>query len=268
MSNLKVATLNAITSTTGVPELKIRRVEREILGEARTVRVNVPGKAGAWTYPEEPGDRRIRLIGWLQAEGVSAKRTAIHNLAEWLGATTEVVNLSVDDETDRYYEVTVDGWDVDTSERHPQVVIDFVGGAYGLASSLTTQTEAVSGSPDSGTFNSTDDYAAEPVIEITPTNGTVTGFTLTLNGDTIEWSGGTIVDDDTITISCVSDTVTLGTNDDMELTGFFDPDSVSMAAVSVSGFPEIIVGTNTWSLSWTGTATTITLEFTWRERFL
>jgi phage-related protein len=269
MSNLKVVTLDGVTSTAGVAELKIRRVERDALGEDRTERVEVPGRAGAWTFPESPGTRRIRLIGWLQAEGVAAKRTAIHNLSEWIAAAQDAeVQLIVSDESDRFYDVTVKDWDVDTAERHPTVVIEFVGSAYALATALSTHTENASGSPDSGTFNVTDDFAADPVIEITPTNGTLTGFTLTLNGDTVEWIGGLIGDDDTITISSLSDTVTLGANDDMELTGVFDPLDVSMAAVSVSGFPSLVPGSNSWALTWTGTATTVDVDFTWRERFI
>lgn len=269
MTNLKVVTLDGTTSTSAVPELKIRRVERDLFGEDRTARVEIPGRDGALTYPEEPGQREIRLVGWLQAEGVAAKRDAIHNLAEWLApAVAAEVQLIVDDEADRYYNVTAVDWEVDTGERHPVVVIEFAGSAYGYATSASTHTEAASGaSPDSGAFNPALDTAVDPVIEITPTNGTITAFELSINGDTIDWSG-LLNDDETLTISSLSDTVTVGASGDVDLTGAFDPNAVSMETVAVSGFPELVPGSNSWVLAWTGTATTVDIDFTWRERFI
>ena len=269
MSNLKVVTINSVTSTTGVPELRVRRVDRDLLGEARDVRQDLAGKAGSWNYPEEMGDRTIVVHGWLQAESISAKRTAIHNLADWCRTTAEV-SLSVDDETDRYYLVTLDKWDVDTSMRYPSVTLTFVGSPFGFATSESTQSEAVSGAgSDSGSFNITDDVAAEPVIEVTPTNGTMTSFQLTVNGASVSWTG-LLADDQTITISSLSQTVTTGVNTDVNLTGAFDPNDVDMETVTVSaaGFPELVNGSNAWSISWTGTATTATIEFTWRKRFI
>lgn len=266
MSNLKTVTLDG-TASSSVSELRIRRVDRSLLGEARDVQALVPGRDGSWTYPEEPGNRRIVIVGWLQAEGVSAKRTAIHNLAAWVETPDPPVHLIVSDESDRFYEVTLSDWEVDTSERYPTVVIEFVGSAFAYANSLSTHTENASGTPDSGTFVLSIVMEADPVIEITPTNGTITSFTLTINGASITWTGGTIGDDETITISSISDTVTIGANDDMELTGVFNPDDISMASVEATGFPVLIPGTNAWALEWTGTATTVDIDFSWRERF-
>jgi predicted phage tail component-like protein len=265
MSNLKVVTLNSVTSTAGVSALRIRRVDRDLLGERRDVRVPVPGRDGSWVFPEEPGNRTIVIHGWLAAESMAAKRTAIHDLAEWVNTAGEVA-LSVDDESDRFYYVTLDSWDVDTSQRYATVEIEFTASAYGMANSLSTETLSLSGtSPESGSFNVTDDLGAYPVVEITPTNGTITAFTLTVNGFVLSWSG-TLLDDETLTISSLSFTVTEGVNGDTMLTGAFGAGALSMSEVS-GEFPELVPGSNPWSLEWTGTATTITDEFTWRERF-
>jgi predicted phage tail component-like protein len=264
VSNLKVVTLNSITSTSGVSALRIRRVDRDLLGERRDVRVSVPGRDGSWFYPEEPGDRKIVIYGWLAAESMSAKRTAIHDLAEWVNTTGEVA-LAVDDESDRFYYVTLDSWDVDTSQRYATVEIEFTASAYGLANNLSTENIAVSGSPDSGTFAISDDLGAYPIIEITPTNGTMTSFTLDVNGYALTWAGA-LADDETLTVSSVSFTVTAGANVDTMLTGAFDPNDLDMSDVS-GEFPELEPGTNDWSLIWTGTATTVTVLVTWRRRY-
>lgn len=266
MSNLKVVTLNSITSTSGVSALRVRRVDRDLLGARRDVRVSMPGRDGSWVFTEEPGNRRIIVHGWLAAESIAAKRSAIHDLADWVDTATGEVALSVDDESDRFYWVTLDDWDVDTSQRYAQVEIEFVGSAYGQANSLSTQTINVSGSsPQSGSFAISDEVSAFPVVEITPTNGTVTSFTLTTNSIALSWSG-LIPDDNTLTISSVSDTVTTGQNGDVNLTGAYDPTDLDMANVT-GQFPILESGTNTWNLVWAGTATAITLVYTWRRRY-
>jgi predicted phage tail component-like protein len=258
-------TLGGTALGSACPEFRVRDINRGLLGERRDEYVQVPGRPGSWLYTEEPGDRVIVIEGIMRADGTAARRSAMRSLARW-AQTDGTAQMIFGDEPDRFYAVTLaDAPDVNEVLRYGEVELEFRADPYPLSTSLSTETIAVSGSPDSGTFAVSDDIGAYPVIEITPTNGTITSFTLTVNGFQLAWSG-TLLEDETLTISSVSFTVTAGQNGDTMLTGAFDPNLLEMSDV-IGEFPELVPGTNDWSLSWVGTATTVTVEVTWRERF-
>lgn len=258
-------TLNGVALSTAIPSAYVLNVTRPLVGRRRHKTVDVPGRAGSWLFPEQPGDREIAIEFDLQEATFEERRAAVRDFAYWadIGA---VSNLVISDEPERFYQAILDdSGDVVERLAHGSVVIRFLVGPYALASAITVETISPVSDPDSGTFVVTDRVQAEPVVEITPTNGTMTGFLLTVNGYTLSWAGA-LASGETITISSLSDTVTLGANDDVDLTGAFDEASVDMADVS-GEFPLLFEGSNAWSISWDGTATTASLVFTWRERF-
>ena len=266
------ATLDGIPLATAVPDALILRVRRSLTGRVRTDTIDVPRRAGSWRFPESPGDARVTIELDITADTFTERRAACRALAEWIAPALDgEVQLILDDEPDRFYTVMLDSAaDPDEWLVAASVTLDFTADPYTYSTTISTETVNASGTPDSGTFNLAIDYPAEPVIEITPTNGTLSSFVLTVNGETIEWTGDTLASGETITISSISDTVSVGENVDVNLTGAFDPVDAEqgIAGVSATGFPELVPGINEWAISWTGTATTVDVVFTYRARSL
>lgn len=258
--------LNGEDLSTAVAEALVLDVRRPLVGKRRHTRVEIPGRAGSVTFDEEPGDRVLEIVIDLEAATFEDRRDAVRRLARWAEVGTSS-QLIISDEPDRYHDAILENADT-VLERllYGAATLRFAVGPYSLASTPSTQTENATSNPDSDTFNITDDVYAEPVIELTPAGGTLTGFTLTVNGSALTWTGDTILAGETLTISSISDTITIGENEDVDLTGAFDEEDVSMADVSGT-FPLLFSGANAWSLSRSGTATSVSIVFTWRERF-
>lgn len=259
--------LNGVALSTAVPEALVLKVARQLAGARRNVFVDVPGRAGSWAFIEQPGDRTLVATLDISADSFATRRAAIRALAYWadVGAVSRLI---IDDEPDRFHEALLDA-SVDPAEwltSVEQLEVPFRVGPYALAVDLSIETLSISGgSPASGSFTVPDLVEGLPVVEIRPTDGTMTELTWTLNGTALTF-GATLLDEETVTISSISDTVTLGVSGDVDLTGAFVPASVAMGSVS-GDFGRIVEGVNAWSLQWTGTATTATVTVTWRERF-
>jgi len=262
-------TLDGVSLATAVPSAAVLSVARGLTGAPRGELVEVPGRAGSWQFPEEPGDRPIRVTLHLLADDITERRAEVRALAAWVHHTGRV-DMVIADEPDRLERVTVKTTPAPTEWlTAADITLEFAAEAYSYAVSTSSEAVTAAGSPDSGTFDIDNLFVdAEPIIEITPLNGNLTSFEKTLNGDTIGWSDALVASGDTITISSLNDTVTIGANVDMELTGFFDPDDVAMQTVTATGFPLLVPGSNAWALTWAGTATNVRIEFTWRERYI
>lgn len=257
-------TLNGVALSAAVPTALVLRVERELVGKRRHSDVEIPGRAGSWRFDEEPGNRTIRVWIDIQADSFEARRAAVRELAYWCDIGT-TANLVVSDEPDRYHEAILD--DEPNPEEwlvRAEIPLRFTAGPYALSSTLSTQTVTATTNPDSDTFSIPDAVTAEPVLEITPTGGALTSFVLTVNGYVLTWSGN-LAAGTTLTISSISDTVSTGPNTDVNLTGAFVVGDLDM--VDVAGeFPLLLPGSTSWSFEWTGGATSVGIEFTWRER--
>lgn len=259
-------TLNNVALSSAVPSAKVLGVRRELLGRRRFNRIDIPGRAGSWHYDEEPGDRELIIGLDIQADTFAARRTAVRALAYWcdVGAVSRLI---IDDETDRYHDAIIANGDTAEWLNNATIDLRFLVGPYALAIATTTQAISAAGGSGSGSFAVGDEVTAEPVIELQAVGGTLTGFTLTINGYALTWAGPDVIAaGEFITVNAISSTVTLGANDDVDLTGAYDTVSLSMTDVS-GEFPLILEGTATWSLTYTGTATSVTAELQWRERF-
>lgn len=257
-------TLNGSNLAAAVPEALVVSVTRQLVGARRHSRVSIPGRAGSWTFDEEPGDRRIVVRIDIQADTFAERRAAIRNLAGWADVGT-TANMVIDDEADRFYRVLLDDApDVNEWLLRGECELVFVADPYAYLVTPSSEAIVANTNPDSGSFIIDDTVTAEPVVEITANAGSILTFTLTVNGYALTWAG-TLAAGETITISSISDTVTVGINADVDLTGTFDVNDLTMTDVS-GEFPVLFGGTNTWSLVWTGTATSADVDFTWRER--
>lgn len=261
----QVVTINGVTSTSGCPKLHIQRVDRDFLGARRDQLVLVPARDSSYVFPEEPGDRSLVIVGRLRADGISAKRTAVHLLSKWAD-TAGLVHIIVDDETDRYWEgILTGGITVDDTERYGYVEIEYTVGAYALAVNTSSAALVMNTNPDSDTFSAPDLVSSKPVIELTPHGGNMTSFVLTVNDDALAVTE-TVASGSTITVSSIVPIVTIGVSTDVNLTGAYNPAAVRMVNV-IGTFGQIQPGTNTIELSWVGSATSVDVDITWRERF-
>jgi len=259
------ATLNDVVLSAAVPTAAVLKVSRGLVGGRRHVAVDIPGRAGAWVFEEEPGDRYISLVVDLQASTFALRRAAVRSLADWADVGA-VAQLILDDETDRFYNVILDGDpELDEHLNNAGVELRFRSAPYAEAVSISTSSPSATASGgSSGTFTAADTITALPIVEVQANGGNVTVLTFTLNGDTI--IAGPISSGASIAISSISSTVTTGPNTDTELTGAYDTAEVVMSGVS-GAFPFIDPGSNAWSASWTGTATSLTITISWRRRY-
>lgn len=258
------ASLNGVALST-ISEVELLRPRRPF-PSPRHRSIEVPGRAGSLIFTDEPGDRIITLDLHLLAATPAARRTAVAELVDWafVGAVSALI---IDDQPDRYEDAILDG-SVDPDEwlSSAKISLPFRCGAYALAIATSTESLSATTNPDSDTFVIADGVDARPVIEITPTGGTVTAFTLTVNGFALSWEG-TLLAGETLTVSSLSETITEGVSTDVNLTGAYNAADVRMTDAS-GFFPLLTPGSNAWSFSWTGTATSVALELEWRERFL
>lgn len=261
-------TLGGVLLSNAVPAALVMRITRPLVGTRRNVFVDVPGRAGSWVFPEQAGDRTLTVEVDIEGADFPDRRAAVRALADWADVGT-VAQLIVDDEPDRFHEVILDaGVDVNEWLRYAgDISVPFRAGPYALSVVPIVESFSITGgSPAADTFEATASVDGLPIIQLIPTNGTMTGFTFELNDAAISYTG-LVLALHAITISAISDTVQIGVNTDTELTGAFNPADVAMSSVIANDFPRVIPGTNSWALSWTGTATAVSLEITWRERY-
>jgi len=260
------ATLNGSSLATAVPAASILRVRRTLLGFRRDQFVDVPGRRSSWVFAEEPGDRSIVLEVDLGATSFATRRSAVTALADWADTLAGRVPLIIDDETDRYYEVVLDNApDVDEWLITGYAELSYRSGPYALAVSTSSQSITATGGAATGSFTAADGITAYPVVVVTPIGGTLTGFTLDLNGSALTWAGlrGAGLP---VTVSSISYTVTDGANTDVNLTGAYVAGDVNMSSVS-GEFPVIVPGTNTYTFTTTGTATSVRFAIQWRRNY-
>lgn len=261
-------TIDTVALSTAVASARILRVRRQLLGDRRDVHVDVPGRAGAFTFAEEPGDRRIILEVSFAETSFALRRAAARALAGWADTPSGRVNMVIDDEPDRYYEVVLESApDVDEWLAHGDAELEFRSSPYAFAVSTSSTSITASAGSASGMFVAADDeLVAFPIIEVTPLDGTLTAFELTISGDTLEWTGSGIGAGDTVTVSSPAAMVTTGPNIDVNVTGTYDPNLVDMEGVT-GEFPLINPGANTYAFTTDGTATAVRFRITWRARY-
>lgn len=261
-----VATWNG-TASSAYSGFYVNRVDRGAWGNPRSVDLDVPGRAGSWHFTEQRGLRQVSVTCTLVASAVSARRDSLAEVFDWIDVIGRK-ELYFSDQTDRYWSASLSsGINVDEAVRLGRFTIQFDAEPYALASALTEECfTGVTVPSDSDTFSMTGPVSVDPEITIVPTGGTLTAFTLTVNGDALSWSG-TVANGATLTISSISSTVLQGASGDTMLTGAFDTSALDMTDVS-GFFPVLVPGTNSWSIAdVTGGCTSLTICFKYRKRY-
>lgn len=244
-------------------EAIVANVVRGFLGAIRDVVEEVPGRAGSWTFEEKAGDRSITVVIILGTDSATERRQAIEALADWADLDTPAP-LIISDEADRYWDAKLAGMsDPEEVVLTATVELIFRVGPYAKAlelSELLAPLELVDAVGDD--FDIDDTVNAYPVVEVTAgAGGLPAGFAMSINGLNIVY-GTPVAAGDTVTISSVSYTVSLGANTDADLDGSFVEADLSMLEVD-GDFPVLIPGTNTITIE--GGDTTVAIS--WRRLF-
>jgi predicted phage tail component-like protein len=245
-----------------VTGLRVNKTTRQLLGERRTVFESVPGRPGSSSNRHEPGDRSIRIECTIIADTAALRRTAVMALAD-LVDSDESVQLIISDHTDRYWDaILVSPPNPDEWLRFGQFELEWVASPYAYSTSLSTEswtsTDGVA-----HTWTPADTVGAYPEIQI-DANADISSFILTVNGTAITY-GTPLLSGQILTISSVSYTVITGATTDVNLTGAYNPASVSMVTVD-GDFPLLVVGQNSVTLD-TPSGETADITVTWRRRY-
>lgn len=187
-------------------------------------------------------------------------------LADWMDVQSEA-NLTISDEAGIYYTGVATNFPDPSEWREVATFeLEWMVQPYSFDNSITTEAWTAD-ADDTHTWSPGLKTFTYPVIELSPTNGTLTGFNLTVNGDTLSYTGE-ILEDQIITINSIAPIVTLGANLDTQLTGAYDQTNVFMAGFS-GAFPELSPATNNvvTFVRTGGTATAINISVKFRHQY-
>lgn len=252
-------------SSTNIPELVIGQVWKPLLGSFRGVHTFVPGRPGAWYTPQKRGLREIRMSCHIIAEDAEARVEAMEAVADWLDVEAEA-KLTISNVPNRFYLATV-GDLPDPEEWREVGSFDLVWLAqpYSFDESISVE----SYSQDANENHIWDPGLLAPVwpvIQITPTNGTMTEFLLEVNGDNLTWEGS-VASGNSLTVNAIVPVVVTGVSTDTELTGAYNPAAVSLAGVGGT-FPTLMPGSNNVHfVKNAGTATAFNIQIQYRKTY-
>lgn len=258
-----VITWGSVASTS-VPGLYVQKVDRNLFGEVMDEEDQLPGRDGAWVYGDDARGMKPIPVQLQIVQAISDRRAATSDLARWLNLSG-MQNLAFSDEPDRYWRAYLPKAPPANEWRNQsKVVLEWRAEPYAYSVSTSSQCVTATGGEDSDQFMVSDDLPACPVIEITPLNGYVDGYTLTVND--YELIVQTVINQgNTQTVSGCSYTITGGLNAEAELNGAYSPSP--LWTVDARGeFPLLEAGLNDWGFSWDGSATNVRICFYWRER--
>lgn len=255
---------NGVTSSAAVPQMYVQQVNRNMFGDVLDEEVQLPGRDGAWVFPDSRGNRSIGVRCQI-VDVIPSRRGDVESAASWLNVSG-YADLLFSDQSDRYWRAylktapPVDEW-----RKQGKFGLEWRAEPYAYAVALSSQCVTADGGSESGSFTIPDALGAAPVIEITPLNGTITYYTLGVEATSLAVSA-TIESGHTQTVSSYSYTITGGQNAEAELNGAYDASPTW--TVDASGeFPLLVPGLNDWSFAWSGTATSVRICFYWRRRY-
>lgn len=258
-----IVTWDEVASST-IPDLYVTRVERGMWGEVRDSRISMPGRDGAWLFTENRGLRRITAeLVRVRSSGERLRETVV-DIADWLDKSGEK-RLVFDDQPDRYWKAALaSAPSVDEWMMLGKATVEWLAQPYAFAVSLS-EVCASATSGGSHSWTPADQIEAYPEVVITANGGAASGIEFTMNGDTLTFDSA-IGNGQSLTISSLSYTVITSPSIDTDLTGAFDPGALVMAPVS-GDFPLLLPGLNSWSVTYTGSATSVTVCVRWRRRY-
>lgn len=262
--SVKIITWNGLPSTV-VPGLVIGQVRRSLIGKPRGTRLEIPGRPGFHHFSQPPGSRKLVAECFIEGSSFQNRRDAFEDLADWLDVEFEAPLIVSDTPGIFYRAVIEDSGDSDEWREFGTFELVWEVQPYSFDNSTTVETWD-SGIDTLHEWESGLKAMVYPIIEVRPTNGTLTSFTLETNGSPLNFVGN-VVSGATVTINSLAAVVLSGVNTDIELTGAYDPTALIMSGISGT-FPELIPGENSVRfLRLGGTATNISIKVTYRKTY-
>jgi len=261
----KVITWNGVASSI-IPELTVESFERQILGEQQGNHVKIDGREGTYYFPQSRGRRSIISKMWVLSSTFGERGDILEDVADWLDVNQEA-QLILSDRPTRYWMAVLNTIPTPEEWRHlASFEIEWLVQPYSFDESISVETWT-SDVDDDHIWNPGLIMDVYPVIEITPTNGTLLSLEIQANGNSLTWAGS-VASGDTVTINSIAPTVVLGDSEDTMLTGAYDALAVSMAGVD-GAFPILIPsGTNQVRFIKTGgTATSFSIIVSYRKKY-
>lgn len=259
----KTITWNGVSSD-GLTGVIIGQINRGLIGRPRTTLMEIAGKSGAYVFPQKRGTRIITAEVSISTAAGDDHDDAVEAFADWLDVENEA-KLKIGS-SDRYYlGVVRDAPEPEEWRGLSQFQVAWECQPYAYADNVSEEIWTAS----SGTNHVWDagiTIPVQPVVLIKPTNGTLTGFTLSGNGYTLTVTFVNVASNNYVNVNCIIPAVLYGPNDDVNLTGAFDPADLAMAGTS-GDFPWLIPGASN-QLTFTkqgGTATSFEITTQYRK---
>lgn len=265
MAQSKTIHWGGVASTT-VPGLVVGKVTRSLLGSNRGTHRLVGGRKGSIFFGQPPGTRTVRAECFIESATFEDRRAALESLADWLDITTEA-KLRISDEPGVYYKATLGSIpDPDEWREFSTFDLEWICQPYAFDTSTTLESWT-SDTDDTHTWDPGLTVDVEPVIEVRPTDGTLTSFRVTTNNKQMTINH-TVSSGTTITINGQAMNVTTGADTDTEVVGAYNPANLVVSPVS-GRFPTLISGGNN-SIRFqrlSGTATQISIKVIFRKQY-
>lgn len=264
---MTTVTWNAVSSAT-IDGLTCGKITRQLVGEHRGSFISIPGRPGSHYFPEERGRRKITIECFVLTDGLAfpaGRRDAVTEVADWVDINAEC-QLILSDAPNVYYNAVLsEAPDVDEWRELGTFNLVFDAEPYAYDVDVSSELfNMVSGVPQTFDFGLV--APTWPVLEITPTNGSSSGFSLDVAGQTLNYQTP-ILDDHTVSVNALAMAVLAGTNDDVNLTGVYDPTNLLMSGVT-GVFP--LLGTGTQEITITklgGVATLFDVNVIYRKLY-
>lgn len=265
MPSSKVLVWNGVAST-DVAGLTIGPMRRDPLGEIRSSYLTVPGKEGAWMFPQPRGTKILEVECFVEADDKATFEARLREFANWLDVEGEATLALGADADTFYYGALEDATQNDEWRNTATYTLTWRVQPYLLDAVVTTEAWTAD---DNDTHVWDPDVAVylSPVIVVTPTNGTLTKFELDANGETLTYTGS-IASGQSITINGIASVIVTGPNGDTELTGAYNPSLLAVQYMEGT-FPILAPGGNNTIqfVKLGGTATAINISVSYRKRY-
>jgi phage-related protein len=195
----------------------------------------------------------------------TARRDAVTEVADWLDVGDQAA-LILGDNPDFYYNaVLTDPPDVDEWREVGRFELVFEAEPYSYDINPTgVEFNKVTGNSWTQDFGLIS--AVYPIIEVeNSSGGALPDFALTIGGATINYVGS-IADDGVVTINSIGMAVLVGANDDVNLTGVYEPTDLIMSGVTGS-FPILQPGVNSLSIDSSTPGASVVVRVFYRKRY-
>ncbi len=194
-----------------IPDLEILAVRRTAVPSVRDVYLEVPGRPGAWAFPEAGGDREVEVDLNIVSATTAARRAAVREVGAWLWSV-DTRKLVINDEPDRYVWARIAGAPAvaELMER-ADLTATFRVSAWAEELTETTGQLALTGDGTPGTIPIGPDTALAPAfpVELTLTPDAATSeVAIDINGAVLTYTGN-LTASDTLTVNTGTLTVLL-----------------------------------------------------------